>query len=365
MSKDILFILHLTPPVHGSSVVGEQIKNSKILKNNFKSHFINLNTSTSMVDMGKYGIRKIIRLINIVLNVFSSLIIYKPKISYIAISVNGTGFYRDAFIVLLIKLFGVKTIFHLHNKGVHYKKNNYFDNFLYKLIFKNSDVIILSKYLYYDIKKYVKKNRTHICFNGVPKLGKVKKKLVKNKTVEILFLSNLIESKGVFILLEALNKIKLKGLKFNCVLVGGEGDIDLNVLNSKIKNFNLENSVKYVGKKYGKKKESLFLKADIFAFPTYYHNECLPLVLIEAMQFSLPIVSTNEGGISDIVEDNKTGFLVPKRDALILSEKLELLILNEKLRIKMGELGNKLYNKKFTQRHFEKRINSIFQSIIR
>lgn len=45
-------------------------------------------------------------------------------------------------------------------------------------------------------------------------------------------------------------------------------------------------------------------------FPTYYHNECFPLVLLEAMQHGLPCISTNEGAISDIVDDGVTGYIV-------------------------------------------------------
>ena len=82
------------------------------------------------------------------------------------------------------------------------------------------------------------------------------------------------------------------------------------------------------------------------------------------MQFSLPIVSTFEGGISDIVEDSKTGFLVTQQDAQALANKLEELILNYKLRIKMGIAGRKLFDEKFTISHFEHRMHEILNSVI-
>ena len=70
-----------------------------------------------------------------------------------------------------------------------------------------------------------------------------------------------------------------------------------------------------MGRKYEKEKEETFAKADIFAFPTYYNNECFPLVLLEAMQHSLPVVSTFEGGIPDIVDEGEAGFLVAQKNA--------------------------------------------------
>ena len=54
-------------------------------------------------------------------------------------------------------------------------------------------------------------------------------------------------------------------------------------------------------------------------FPTFYHNECFSLVLLEAMEHGLPCISTTEGGIPGIVDDGKTGFLVPKHDVAVLA----------------------------------------------
>ena len=63
-------------------------------------------------------------------------------------------------------------------------------------------------------------------------------------------------------------------------------------------------------------------------FSTFYHNECFPLVLLEAMEHGLPCISTTEGGIPGIVDDGKTGFLVPKHDVAVLADKI-LLLLND------------------------------------
>lgn len=54
-------------------------------------------------------------------------------------------------------------------------------------------------------------------------------------------------------------------------------------------------------------------------FPTFYHNEYFPLVLLEAMEHGLSFISTTEGGIPGIVDDGKTGFLVPKHDVAVLA----------------------------------------------
>ena len=181
---------------------------------------------------------------------------------------------------------------------------------------------------------------------------------------QLLFLSNLIESKGVFVLLEALKILIDKGVEFECSFVGGEGDIDIPSFEDKVKKLKLLNKVKYLGKKYNEDKNLIFRNTDIFCFPTAYPNECFPLVLLEAMQFSLPIVTTNEGGISEIVKDNFNGFIVGKNNSIELAEKIEILINDSMKRELMGERSLELYKEKFKLDIFESRIVDIFNDIL-
>ena len=97
----------------------------------------------------------------------------------------------------------------------------------------------------------------------------------------------------------------------------------------------------YHGKRFGTDKEAFFSQADIFVFPTYYHNECFPLVLLEAMQQGIACISTNEGGIPSIIEEGKTGYIIEKKNASALADKIELLLNNPSLCQKMGENGQK------------------------
>jgi glycosyltransferase involved in cell wall biosynthesis len=179
------------------------------------------------------------------------------------------------------------------------------NNWLYRFVFRNADVILLSKLLYQDIENFVPESRIHICPNGIEDMATktdIDKKEI-NGTTKLLFLSNLIESKGVFVLLEACALLKEKGLLFECDFIGGEADITETSFNEKLKQLNLDKQVHYIGKKYNEEKKKAFEEADIFVFPTYYSNECFPLVLLEAISHSLPVVSTLEGGIPDIIED--------------------------------------------------------------
>ena len=88
-----------------------------------------------------------------------------------------------------------------------------------------------------------------------------------------------------------------------------------------------------------------------------------PLVLLEAMQFELPIISSNEGGIPDIVKDSETGFIVEKQKPKQLAEKIKWLIDHpEEVRL-MGEKGQKYFLEHYTLEIFEKRMTHILNQI--
>ncbi len=353
----------MPPPVHGSSIVGKTIKDSRVINETFTCSFINLSTSYTIEEIGKIPFSKIRRYSCIVYRVLKQLINDKPDLCYMAITSKGLAFYKDGLLAILVKLFGVQMVYHFHNKGISTRQENKFDNFLYQMVFKDTHAILLSKYLYPDVEKYFHKSKVYYCPNGIPDASKLRETKEKSNIVELLFLSNLIESKGVFVLLEACSILKNRKIDFHCTYAGDEGNVNIQQFNKKVNELNLNNFVSYVGKKYGKEKEMLFSKSDIFVFPTYYEYETFGIVNLEAMQHYLPVVSTFEGGIPDVIENGKTGFLVKQKDAEALANKLEILITNPELRQQMGKAGRVKYENEFTQEIFENKLLNILTNI--
>jgi len=350
--------------VHGSSLVGEFINKSNIINSTFNCKYINLGTSKSIDEIGKSGFKKMILYISIIFSTLNQLIAFKPDLVYLAMTAKGIAFYKDMVMVFLAKLFGIQLVIHFHNKGVSINQNKTLDNFLYKRVFKNAKVILLSNYLYSDISKYVKEDDVFYCPNGIPEMNTTKSNaIIKNETVQLLFLSNLLESKGVYVLLDALSILKNKEMKFTCNFVGGIGDINEDDFNNKVNSLQLHDCVYYLGKKFNQDKIDAFSNPDIFVLPTFYHNECFPLVLLEASQFALPMVSTFEGAIPEIINDGINGFLVEKNDITALADKLELLIKDETLRTKLGNAAYEKYLNEYTLSKFENRLAHILNQI--
>lgn len=370
----ILFLLHIPPPVHGSSVVGQAIKESHFINDDFDCQYINLLASSTIADSGIVTPRKIVGFLGIWLKVLYSIILRRPKLCYIALTTSGAAFYRDLILVAVLKLFKIRHVYHLHNKGISRNQHKKINHICYNYVFKNAYVILLSKLLYSDIQNYVKESNVFICPNGIPDIDP---KLINplepvihnqlssfNAPIEILFLSNLIKSKGVYVLLEACAILKERKINFHCTFIGGESDVSETDFKNATAKLNLDNEVNYVGKKFDLEKTKAFSSSQIFAFPTFYSNECFPLVLLEAMSFGLPIVTTYEGGIPDEVINGFNGFLVPQKNVLELASKLEVLINSAELRNKMGNAGRTKYQNEFTIEIFENNLIQILKKII-
>jgi glycosyltransferase involved in cell wall biosynthesis len=362
--KKILFILHYPPPMHGAAMVGQYIRQSRRINDFFECEYINLGTSVRLDEKGKGSFKKWLRYIKILWTTFLKIIRFRPHLIYLTLTASGKGFYKDAGVVLLAKLVGGKVVFHFHNKGVHENQHRFPDDLLYKMVFRKAEVILLSELLYSDIQKYVPAQRIHYCQNGIPGiLEKITKSPArKSSKVQLLFLSNLIVSKGVYNLLEACKLLQAKQLHFHCLFIGGEGDITSKQFYNKTEALGISEYVHYAGRKYGAKKAAAYKNADIFVLNTA--NDCFPLVVLEAMQFSLPVVSTWVGGIPNIVEDEKTGFLVAPEDPEMLAEKLEILIKDKTLREQMGSAGRHRYERDFTMEVFEERFSNIIKKIV-
>ena len=165
--KRILFILHLPKPVHGSSIVGQAIRDSELINSTFSSRYINLSTSRSVDEIGKNAMIKTGRYLSILWQTMWQLMVFRPHKVYLTISASGAGFYKDFPVAMLAGLFGAKRIYHFHNKGISKRQDKKLDDLLCKLIFRKAEVILLSKYLYDDIAKYVPEERVKYCANGV------------------------------------------------------------------------------------------------------------------------------------------------------------------------------------------------------
>ena len=94
------------------------------------------------------------------------------------------------------------------------------------------------------------------------------------------------------------------------------------------------------------------------------NNEGTPVSLIEAQAANIPVITTDVGGVRDIVLDGETGFIVPKNDVASLSDKMRLLIEDENLRKKMSQNGWTFVEHKFHYTTLVKNMEEYYNSLI-
>ena len=359
--SSILFIMHMPPPVHGAAMMGKYIHDSKLVSETFDCHYINLTTAKNLQDIGKGGIGKLWKFVKLLFLIVKTLLAVKPQLVYVTPNACGGAFYKDFVVVQLIKAMGYKVVVHYHNKGVATRQDRWLDDKLYRRFFKGIKVILLAEALYADVEKYVKREDVFICPNGIPETLTTEPTAERHNPIpRLLFLSNLLESKGVFVLLDALKILKDKGHSFICDFVGGEtAEIDAARFEREVEQRGLNTIATYNGRKYGEEKYSYWRTADLFVFPTYYPNECFPLVLLEAMQHGVPCISTREGGIADIIDEGKTGWIVEREDANALADRMATCLDKREETALLGKNGYEKYIQEFTLSQFEKRITNI------
>lgn len=360
----ILFIMPLPPPVHGSSMVSRSILDSRLIRSAFQVDCVNLSTSRRMDEIGKGGWRKMLRFVRSYVGVFSKLLFHRYDACYLAITCHGMGFLKDALFVAMCKLWGRKVILHHHNKGLGQDVCRWPYRGLMPWIYRDTEVILLSERLYADVKAVVTPAQIHVCPNGIAdSVVNTSVSLPHIGVPRLLFLSNLLVSKGVWVLLETCSCLKKRGYSFVCDMVGGETtEINRSKLEEEINIRGLKDQVFYWGPQYGEQKELFFQQADIFVQPTF--EDCFPLTVLEAMQHGLPVVSTDEGAIPDMVVDGYNGFICQRQDIHSLADSVERLLKDSALRKQMGEKGCLRYKERFTQEAFERTFLHILSDIL-
>jgi glycosyltransferase involved in cell wall biosynthesis len=363
-ANKILLFIKTPPPLTGATLVNKYVFDSKLLRNAFDVREICVSYAKGVSELGKFNFRKIGTFLHTYFKYLNKVICHRPDIVYFQPSLFGVAYYRDLTFILTGRLLGLNFILHLHGKGIaDAASKSPFKTRLYKLGFSNQYLIVYCDKQKKDIE-FTNPRKIFTIHNGIPDFaGSLDSKVDTSSRFRFLFLSNLLKSKGVYDLIASAKQLLRLNDQFVIDVVGAEGDIRVNDLESLINDSGLANTIFLHGPKYNEDKIYYLRNADAFVFPTL--NEAFGLVILEAMQFSLPVIATNENAIPDLVCDGTTGFVINKGDIDALTKKMKYLMDNRNIAKKMGMNGRKLFEEKFTLEIFEKKMLNIFNEILR
>ena len=353
MSYKLLCVLHLPPPLHGVSLINNYLKKDKKFNSFFNSTYINLSTSKIIEDIGAKFLVKITNVIKLYSRVTSKLSKGDVDILYITLSSSGLALYKDGIVVILAMLYRVKIVIHLHNKE-KFNKWAVLRNLFRYIVFSKNTIVILSNKLSYNVPQSCK---VRICSNGIRDIPEYQAQKRKNVRIRFLFLSNLFKSKGVMSLLHIADSLKSRGLDFELMIAGPSGDITESKLIEMIEEKDLSNYVVVHGGVFDEEKIALLQNSDVFVYPTM--EDCMPLVLIEAMRSGMPVVAYNEGAISELIDNGLTGFLVQRGDVESMVYALEEYVLNPDLVAQHGNRARISYENAYTYNVFVDRLVKI------
>ncbi|HPS60005.1 MAG TPA: glycosyltransferase family 4 protein [Candidatus Cloacimonas sp.] len=136
-----------------------------------------------------------------------------------------------------------------------------------------------------------------------------------------LYLARIEKEKVIYELIEAFKLIK-RNYNDVYLIIAGDGS-QIKAINNIINN---DDRIKMVGYVTGGIKTDIYKKSSIYVLPSY--TECMPLSVLEAMAFGLPIICSEIGGLSDIIRDKENGILVRCKDINSLYLAIENLYLN-------------------------------------
>jgi glycosyltransferase involved in cell wall biosynthesis len=261
-----------------------------------------------------------------------------PSLVHYCVSMSKAGLPRDALYILLLRLAGRRTIAHVHGSALPLAVNAPVRSRLLKLIGRaTSERVAISPTSARTLESAGVSS--HCILNPIRfSPDTLPARVGDDGPVKLLFVGAYGRRKGCPELIDALALARTEGVDATLQIVGNEdqeGDGDL-VL-AKIAAHDLHSVVEFAGVKTESEMPAAYESADLVCLPSRF--EGLPMALLEAMAFGLPVVATPVGGVADLVISGETGLLVTPGDVEELAQAIIRLASDHHLRRHMGVRG--------------------------
>lgn len=360
----VCIVAQFPPPIHGLSEAVDTLYNSS-LKSEFNFTKVDISKNRRFLYTLKY------------------LLTSESNLFYITLSQSVGGNIRDLIILSILRARGKKYGVHLHG-GLHYreiidKEMPFWQKKLnYKLLSHSEFAITLSPSLNSNFTDIVSSKNIFVIGNGVKKNNvptetKFKDQLtnrMQGTTRHILFLSNMIETKGYMTVLEMANLEKMNVLKgnskrFDFDFAGKFFDVvEKNKFENYVRSHDLEDYVKYHGIVKGEKKTRLLSSSSIFCLPTSYPMEGQPISIMEAMANGSYIISTKHAAIPDMIDNIKGGKLYATgTGALKIYSDLQQL--SDKQLLEAAVINRHKFESDYTENQYLLNFKQLFKTIER
>ncbi len=367
MKKKILFLSVLPPPFYGSAM--SSLTCLEVLRQDKELEVYNLkiNFSNTFEDVGKISLTKIVGFFIILNRIILYSIKHKPDLVYIMPATAGFAFFRDFAFAFILKLMKKNIIYHLRTQITDKDKKSKLKNYIFKKAFKNCRVIVLGKELKNNILPYFNENDIFILPNAILKsltdeiYEKIEKDRLAVSGLRLVFISNMMKPKGWPVTIETANILNNMNINFSLTFAGSwPSEKEKKEFYELVTKYNLNDKITYVGYLDSEGKNKLLANSDILVFPTEYKFEALPRVIIEAYEFGLPVITTRNGSIPDMVIHEKTGFLISNQSAEEIAGHITALS-DKRYLVKIGKESRKKFLEDYELSVFKKKFLTIIK----
>jgi glycosyltransferase involved in cell wall biosynthesis len=362
----------MPPVITGQSLVTDQVYKI-LLSHCAKVTLIPINDTHSVV------IKKWINYFLLFLNFTVRVLLVRRQIVYIPGARTVVGFWRNAYIIILSKIMNHTVVLHFHTGDYNGFLNESSITFqkINKWVFRKVDYyIILSESLIKNYDLIISDfSKIKVIPNGVPLVKKIKNVFFKEE-INILYLSNLIESKGYLDLLNAINILvndfNLDNIKCNFCGDFLESSDDILFKNSEdakaffyeyVAKNNLSKNVVYHGLLRGTLKEEALAKCDIFVLPTYYSAEAQPISILEALSYGKIVITTAHRAIADMITDGVNGLVVPPHAPNLIAHLILKLLNDSNLCEEISNNAKITVQENYSNDIFKSRVSNFFRHL--
>lgn len=324
------------------------------LENRYDIHYVE-----TYCDGGKLA--KLGKAITGYLRFIKLLFTSKPDLVHIHSSF-GASFYRKLPYIYLAVLFRIPVINHIHGSeltGFYWDISPIFQRIKRNTFQKCSKIIVLSNEWKERFSGIMPKEKMYVIENYSVLNGRGASSDNAGKTV--LFMGFLNKLKGCLDIPPIIASVKdsIKDVVF--VLAGSGNEEDTQAILSLVKDFDIEKNIMFPGWVRNEEKRSLLNKASLYFLPSY--TEGMPMSILEAMGYGMPIVSTNVGGIPQLVKNDYNGYLCEPGDVESMATAIIEILQDEEKRKRMGEASAAIVAERFSLKQHIDKLTEIYEGL--
>ncbi len=329
-----------------------------------------MNYSSSIKQVGRFRVSKLFKIFGILFSIVKCRIDSRIDVFYYPPSgPHRIPLYRDIITLLFARMFAKKIILHFHAGGLSDKieRLNPVERFFAYSAFRHVDAaIVLLPWLEKEVQWFRPKN-VFIVPNGIEDVAGSHSPVLRsiNEVCNILFVGNLKDEKGIFVLLSAAKHLKVSNRRFQLQVMGDTHSESLRVkIDSFIADNDLQDCVKLLGSISGSEKWNYFRSAHVFCLPTY-DTEAMPVSILEAMMFSLPTVTSKWRAIPDMIADKKEAFFCEIKEYHGLADKLAMFIDSPGTALQVGTAARARFKSQYTIGNHLQNMERVFEGFLK